>query len=227
MRVQGATDVHLNQTGIKQAHALAQALSHIKLSLVTSSDLARAVATADAVHGRQQPPQDAVPRRHDERLREMDFGHLEGHVVAPPDAEHHALYQRTLQAWASGDAHAGWPGGESLAQVAARGVEGLRALAAEAPPADGAVCVVAHGRFNKIVLAALGGDVSRCNEISQSNTCINVLDVGVDGRCEVLAVNLTAHVFEPKAGAPTDPPVGVYRWREPGEPGPPLVYDAP
>ncbi len=73
-RYQGASDLPLNARGIEQAHRLALRLKPQKIDLVFSSDLQRAIETARIlVGGRDIQPQA------DSKLREMNFGVLEGH----------------------------------------------------------------------------------------------------------------------------------------------------
>ena len=54
--------------------------------------------------------------------------------------------------------------------------------------------MVAHSRFNKILIAALQGDLSRASTVAQGNTCVNVLDLDPEGRCVVRALNLRDHL---------------------------------
>ena len=49
LRIQGSSDIELNELGRKQAHALAQELEHVELDAIYASDLSRARATAEAV----------------------------------------------------------------------------------------------------------------------------------------------------------------------------------
>ncbi len=72
-RLQGHTDVPLNDRGRRQARALQARLRHEPIANIVSSDLARAWQTAGIV---------AVPHRlavqPEPRLREMHFGTWEG-----------------------------------------------------------------------------------------------------------------------------------------------------
>jgi broad specificity phosphatase PhoE len=73
LRIQGSSDIELNDLGRKQAHALAQELEHVELDAIYASDLSRARATAEAVaasHG--------IEVLLDPRLRERSFGSWEG-----------------------------------------------------------------------------------------------------------------------------------------------------
>ena len=49
LRIQGSSDIDLNDLGRKQAQALAQELEHVELDAIYASDLSRARATAEAV----------------------------------------------------------------------------------------------------------------------------------------------------------------------------------
>ena len=53
---------------------------------------------------------------------------------------------------------------------------------------------VAHGRFNKILIAALRGDVARASDVEQGNTAINVLDIAREGGAVVRALDLREHL---------------------------------
>ncbi len=122
LRIQGSSDVELNELGRKQAHALAEELEHVELDAIYSSDLSRARATAEAVaasHG--------LEVRLDPRLRERSFGSWEG------------LTREDLEALPEGSHH----DGESDDEVRKRMVEAVQAIA-DAHPGE-QVLVVSHG----------------------------------------------------------------------------------
>ncbi len=77
-RFQGWTDVPLNETGRAQADLLRDVLDRHEFDSIWSSDLVRAVETARIAVG-----EPAVDRR----LRELDFGDLEGAVWDELDSE--------------------------------------------------------------------------------------------------------------------------------------------
>ena len=68
-RFQGMSDIELTDRGREQAKELAERLGDRRFETVWSSDLVRAVETADIVFGGSRP---------DERLRELDFGDIDG-----------------------------------------------------------------------------------------------------------------------------------------------------
>ena len=82
-------------------------------------------------------------------------------------------------------------------------IEGLRTLGvlptlagsgSSASAGERTFLVVAHGRFNKILISALQGDMSKASDLQQGNTCINVLDFDADGRVLVRALNVREHL---------------------------------
>src|SRR5919112_3187296 len=88
LRIQGSSDIELNELGRRQAQGLAQELTDVDLDAIYASDLARARQTAEAVaatHG--------LEVKLDSRLRERSFGSWEGltrdDLDAMPPGSHH------------------------------------------------------------------------------------------------------------------------------------------
>eukprot|EP00967_Tisochrysis_lutea_P146572 scaffold276933_cov37-Tisochrysis_lutea.AAC.1 len=198
-RIQGATDVELNAKGKRQAEKLAELLADAPIDLVLSSSLSRASATADAVAALHPSSR----RLRDSRFNEMCFGSFEGQALEP-GSHTRREYDKIVQRWASGDTESAFPGtgGESPSDVASRSMAALRDLGLF-PGSDGAskpdcprhVCLVAHGRHNKILLAALAGNLARCSEYQQGNTCLNVIDIAAtDGEANVRLTDYRAHL---------------------------------
>ena len=199
-RIQGSTDKSLNAVGLRQADALRRYLADAPIELIASSHLRRAAQTADAVAAAHPRARRVAGQA---AFAEMCFGELEGRRLEEFD------WPAYLRAWRAGENDRALPGangdraGESPNAVAARGLEGLRSLgllpggAAPAAPARGAerhVLVAAHGRFNKILIAALRGDVARASDVEQGNTAINVLDIAREGGAVVRALDLREHL---------------------------------
>lgn len=82
-RLQGHTDTELNENGKIQAHTLAREISPLGVHRTISSDLKRAVQTADIVLRSLK-----VPVSFDARLREASFGALEGRTPEDVVREH-------------------------------------------------------------------------------------------------------------------------------------------
>tara|TARA_R110000868_G_scaffold14661_4_gene67851 strand:+ start:1779 stop:2345 length:567 start_codon:yes stop_codon:yes gene_type:complete len=84
-RLQGSTDIPLNETGRKQALELAKRLSHYTFDAIFSSDLARALDTADAVAAGR-----GLIVQQDARLRELGLGSAEGKTLKELELEYGA-----------------------------------------------------------------------------------------------------------------------------------------
>jgi probable phosphoglycerate mutase len=135
LRIQGHTDIALNERGRWQASRLALALAHEPLHAVYSSDLQRAHATAHAVARNA-----GLAVQHDLGLRERGFGDFEGRTFA----EIEALDPEQARRWRQRDpGFAPGGGGESLQAFFARCVAAAAALAAR--HRGQTVLLVAHG----------------------------------------------------------------------------------
>jgi broad specificity phosphatase PhoE len=112
----GTTDLPLSREGRAEAEALAAELStRVPFGTeLVSSPLRRALETAASVAAVL-----GSPARVDGRLREVDFGEVEGLDWAGIEASVPAI----AQALETGVRSIDWPGGESSAQVAARATE--------------------------------------------------------------------------------------------------------
>ncbi len=138
-------DIDLNSDGVEQAHATAARLKEAEIVAVYSSDLKRAVDTAEpiaALHG--------VEVKLDPRFREIDQGEWTG---VPVDE----IEMRWPHLWGSARHYTARPGGESPAEVRARALEGVEQIVREHP--QGTVVLVSHGGTIRWISAeALGLD---------------------------------------------------------------------
>ena len=134
-RFQGWSDIPLNSVGRAQAHALREVLVGANFDGVWSSDLSRAVETAQIAH--TDPTRDA-------RLRELDFGDIEGLTWGELSPE----VQLSLQMFDGFEA----PNGESMAGFTER-VEGFFD-----DLKSGRHLVFTHGGVVRAIVRACGGD---------------------------------------------------------------------
>ena len=135
-RMQGHLDSNLTAEGHDQAAAAAPVLAELAPDRVISSDLRRAVDTAEVVAAAC-----GVPVKFDARLRETHLGHWQGRTVAEIDRD----YPGAIAEWRSDPAWAP-PGGESRIAVVARSRPVVDELEAEfADARSETVLLVAHG----------------------------------------------------------------------------------
>ncbi|MDQ0895079.1 histidine phosphatase family protein [Agromyces ramosus] len=136
LRMQGRTDIPLNDTGREQARVAASVLANEPWDVVVSSPLGRARETAEIIAATLGVPLGAS---YDE-LVEQDFGVAEGTHVAELETR-----------WPDRD----FAGKEPDDAVGPRGIRGLERIALDHPRAR--VLAVAHGTLIRYTLAAITG----------------------------------------------------------------------
>lgn len=134
-RIQGSTDVPLNDTGRAQAKRAGELLSNRTWDAVVASPLSRAFDTASIIAAEVGLPEPTT----DSRLVERAYGDAEGLEISEVDRRY------------PGETHV--PGREGREDVAARALDALIEIA-EAHP-DKAVIVVTHGGLIRSVLHAV------------------------------------------------------------------------
>jgi probable phosphoglycerate mutase len=110
-RIQGHLDSPLNEEGLAQAMLLGEYLGNERIEALYSSDLGRALQTAQPIADRSRRPAIADPR-----LRERKLGVFQGLTSAECERLHPELYARFHRR----DPELVIPGGESIRQVYAR-----------------------------------------------------------------------------------------------------------
>ena len=133
-RIQGSLDIALNATGQWQARQLAHALADEPPCAIYSSDLQRALATAQAVAERTAAPLHLAPG-----LRERRFGIFEGRTFADIEAE----LPEHARRWRQREPDYAPEGGETLLQLRERVLHTTDTLAARHPGEH--IVLVAHG----------------------------------------------------------------------------------
>jgi probable phosphoglycerate mutase len=142
-RIQGHTDIELNETGRWQARQLARALQDEAIAAVYASDLSRARETAEAVAGPM-----GLTVSTDSGLRERGFGRFEGHTWDELELN----WPTETLAWRKRMPDFAPPGGESLLQLQARVVPKVMELASRHPGEQ--VLIVVHGGVLDILYRA-------------------------------------------------------------------------
>jgi probable phosphoglycerate mutase len=173
-RVQGMTDISLNDTGRQQAHALAERLKAEQWDIMYASDLSRAVETAEIV-GRALD----LPVQTDQRLREMYCGEIEGTTL-----------EDRISRWGSE-----WEslslGIEDEQSISGRGVSFVADISVHYP--NKKVLVVSHGALVAYTLRRLIPYVNTEEHIQ--NTSITKLRFS-NGQWECDLFNCAKHLIE-------------------------------
>ena len=169
-RLQGRSDVPLNEYGIELAEKTAEGLRHVRFDRIFSSPLQRALTTAQIMaKGRE------ISVMPDEALCEVNFGEDEGQcfVGARKDPAHplHLFFNRP-------EAYVPTGKGETFSQAGERARAFLRE---KIYPLEGQcenLLVVAHGALNRCILnAAAGIPESEFWTFSLPNCAVSVLEV--------------------------------------------------
>jgi broad specificity phosphatase PhoE len=182
-RLQGHTDIPLNDLGRRQAHRLADRLAGATVAAFQASDLARAADTARIVGDALGVAPTLLPA-----WREIDLGDLEGQG----SLETVRAQGELISAAARADGPLG-RGGESFREFSARIVAGYERLCRD--HAGQTVLLVSHGGTLKTLIAHLIGlDPTRIGRLSlRGNTSLSVVDFQ-HGRPQLTLLNCTRHL---------------------------------
>lgn len=133
-RCQGVTDLDLNERGRKQAWDVAACLSTERIDAIYSSDLKRALHTAEFIR-RSHDLEVTV----DGNFRELNHGAFEGLTFT----DIRACYPEFLKRWRSEPAELMIPAGERLVDVEERAWKGMERIVRTHSPGQ-TVVVVSH-----------------------------------------------------------------------------------
>jgi probable phosphoglycerate mutase len=171
--------VPLNDEGVAQAEAVAEALREVDLDRVLTSGLPRTLETASIVAPGRSPESWA-------ELQEIQGGRLS---EIPTDALQHE-FVHAFRGVIPNETR--FLRGESIGELFDRVLPALERLVA----ADDwrTALAVLHGGVNRAILSyALTGERMFLGHFEQAPACVNVLDLGDGGEWIVRAVNVAAY----------------------------------
>ncbi len=184
----GRTDLHLSDLGARHARSLAESLKNTLLSGVISSNMKRALQTAQAIAAGRELTSVIEPD-----LREIDFGEWEGLDFN----EISTAYPDLSDIWVEDPFSVHIPGGESMTGFVSRVKESwsrirVAALADEGD-SDGDLLIVTHAGCIKVILGALMGlDDRKVWGIYQEKGAVNTVEVALTGD-RVIEINDIAY----------------------------------
>ncbi len=165
-KLQGHVDIPLNSAGIAEAFQLSEEMNKIDFTACFSSDLQRAIETAQILNGNR-----CLAIKTDSALRERNFGLWEGR-----------LFSELLEYEAQGRPFLGIEI-ESEEEIQKRTFPFLHKIAGDYPGAT--ILVVTHGGVIRSILAhVMGIDCTPILSIQMKNTAFLKLVIS-DGRCEI------------------------------------------
>jgi probable phosphoglycerate mutase len=186
-RFSGAVGVELSEEGRQQAALLGERLNRDRIDAIYSSDLSRAVDTANLIGARCGLTTTVV-----EALREIGHGHWEGLTRAEVEERFPGEYQT----WESDPFTYAPEGGESGVAVLARALPALREIVTKHPAQN--VVIVSHKATIRLLLSSLLGIDERGyrDRLDQAPACLNVLDFGDAVHVRLMLFNDTSHYSE-------------------------------
>jgi len=183
LRFRGRADIPLNQTGHKQAKAMADALADKKINAIYTSPLQRSIETA-------LPTESAFGLRPTtlQGFIDINYGQWEGLAHGEVQARYADLYHQ----WEERPEAVKFPDGESLDEVRERSFSAFMDAVAE--NSGKSILVIPHRVINKVLLCAiLGLSNAHFWLLKQDTGCINVIE-NVDDRFVLVKMNDTCHL---------------------------------
>lgn len=174
-RLQGWTDVPLNDNGHLQAQKLAQRLSYEQIHHIYSSDHQRAHTTATYIAAKH-----ALKLHQSRALREDRMGIFEGWQWEQENDPHkQQLWDERIKARERGDIHWKPEGGESIAEHLSRVKKFLDQLETKHP--DGTIALVSHGGTINRIIEIYGFKPIAAEYIHFLNTSVTVISKTTTG----------------------------------------------
>lgn len=139
-RIQGQTDIDINEQGWEQARAAAERLADIPFEIAFCSPLMRARHTAEAIIGDRKIS--LIP---DDRLKEINFGPWEGLDIR-------TVKEGSGEPFTKPGDYIAPEGAESFEQLYARSADFVKKVLLPLEGSYETVLVVAHGGLNRSIL---------------------------------------------------------------------------
>jgi broad specificity phosphatase PhoE len=183
--LRGRLNPGLDETGLVEANAVADAIGHADLAVLVASPLQRAVDTAARIGARADLRVEV-----DERLIDRDYGGWAG----KPKSE-------LIARWGSLDAA---PEVEPAADVLARAMDAFNDVARRT--GSGSAAMVTHDAVLQLLLPELDPRLEQVDPLPQETGCFDVIEQRGDGWM-VTRVNVTpsGHHDDPPAGSGASP----------------------
>ncbi len=119
-RFMGSTDISLNSTGREQAQQALELVQNLPIDMIVTSSLARAKETADIINKKLQ-----LPIIVDARIKERNFGDLEGKTYAEDLAYKEKILIENPELIEKETGHAPPPNGEPYSEFSNRILEAM------------------------------------------------------------------------------------------------------
>jgi len=184
-KLQGSSDIKLLPEGIEQAHLLAEHAPFSMVDAIYSSDLSRAMMTAEILAEKF-----GLPVIKERGLRETSFGDWEGRFLSDLAKENPNGFEKFF----TKPDKVQLPNGETFLQSQARIMNAFDEIIADNE--DKNIIVVSHGAAIRLILcAALYIPIRKMWSIGQYNMALNIL-VFEEGNFSIELLNSTLHLYK-------------------------------
>lgn len=181
-KTQGHGNSNLTEKGIEQATTLANSMTKYPIDYIYTSDLGRAVETADIIANKLN-----LEVIKTANLREMGFGVWEGLLID----EIKQTYGDIYSTWRNTPHLADIPGGETLSVIQSRVDEFIKELNEKYDNKH--IVLVSHSiTVRVILLSCLASGLENIYRIKQDNTALNIVEFRNYGPV-VIKMNDTSH----------------------------------
>ncbi|MDC3417919.1 histidine phosphatase family protein [Aquibacillus salsiterrae] len=170
-KLQGKTDIPLNETGRQQARECRDYFKDTEWDVLVTSPLRRAKETAEIINEGVH-----VPLVEMEQLKEWSFGKAEGTTKEERDR----LYPDKR-----------YPGAETKGQVLERVMEGMKQIVDQY--SNKKVLVVAHGAVISLILETISDGQIASKQTRLLNACLNHVE-HIDGNWKIHKYNDVSHL---------------------------------
>lgn len=182
-KIQGNTDIPLNDTGIWQAGCLAKGMERRPVSRIFSSPLSRAVATANAIGEAQH-----ICVQQIDGLEEVGFGVWEGLTLE----EIQERYPKEYQRWCLSPVEAAPQGGERQQEIRERCSRAIETILAQA---EGDLAIVSHGATLVYIMEYLMREHPLEEDVIVHNSSITTVEYDpLTGEFVLLQMNDISHL---------------------------------
>ena len=182
-RFAGYSDVELNADGYRQVERLRARLANEKIDAVYSSDLKRALVTAEVISPGHKTDIVVCPE-----LREINYGDAEG-LTFEEIGHHHPELAESITNFSL---ELSFPGGESFKGFIARTIEFVDRLNGHAQ--EQTILIVSHGGvLRTLVCDLLGIDQGFWRQFRFDNASLSIVDT-YPQRAILSLLNATSHL---------------------------------
>ena len=149
LKLQGRTDIPLNDNGINMAHKASEGLKNVNFTRIITSPLSRAVETANIIKRDRD-----IPVIIDDRIIEIGFGANEG---CEYDKNKPDQYPELARFFREPDVYVPARGGETIEQLKNRTAEFLRDIMARYGSTDEVILLSVHGAVIRGIMSYIKG----------------------------------------------------------------------